>query len=152
MLEVIVDSGRENGLHHPGLLHRLDETGEFIPSIRVHDIRAGKAWSIVDVLKEINRALHKDSDEAYSVPNTRQMIAQELLLFESSGNDDLEDVTDSSYRLGRLSILAPFTDSVLYKDYVDKVKAYLDKQFPNKAVTLTGHLPLFVQITKHFIS
>ncbi len=152
MLEVIVDSGRENGLHHPDLLRRLNEAGEYIPGIKAHHIQAGKAWSIVDVLKEINRALHEDKDEEFSVPNTREMIAQELLLFESSGSDDLEDVTESSYRLARLSILAPFTDSVLYKDYVNKVKAYLDRQFPGEAVTLTGHLPLFIQITKHFIT
>lgn len=152
MLEVIVDSGREKGLHHPDLLRRLNEAGEFIPSIKVHDIRAGKAWSIADVLKEINRALHEDKDEAYSVPNTREMIAQELLLFESSGSDDLEDVTESSYQLGRLSVLAPFTDSVLYKDYVNKVEAYLHKQFSTESVTLTGHMPLFVQMTKHFIT
>jgi len=152
MLEVIVDSGRENGLLHPDLLRRLNEAEEFIPGIQVHDIQAGKAWSIADVLKEINRALHEDKDDAYAVPNTREMIAQELLLFESSGSDDLEDVTDSGYRLGRLSILAPFTDSVLYKDYVHQVNAYLEKQFPAESVTLTGHLPLFVQITKHFIT
>ncbi|MBT8358243.1 MAG: MMPL family transporter, partial [Desulfobacterales bacterium] len=89
---------------------------------------------------------------AYILPNTREMIAQELILFESSGSDDLEDVTESTYQTGRLSILAPFTDSVLYKDYVEKVQEYLSKQFPKERVTLTGHISLFVQITKNFIT
>jgi uncharacterized protein len=152
MLEVTIDSGTENGLHRPELLRRLDEAALFVPGLEIHGIRAGKVWSIVDVLKEINRALHEDNDSAYTVPDTRELVAQELLLFESSGSDDLEDVTDSTCRTARLSILAPFTDSVLYKDYVDKVKAYLGDRFPDERVTLTGHMALFIQITKHFLT
>lgn len=131
---------------------RPDEAAAFVPGLKVHDIKVGKAWSIADVLKEINRALHGDRDEAYTMPNKREMIAQELILFESSGSDDLEDFTDSTYQTGRLSTLGPFTDAILYKDYVEKVKDYLDKQFFNETVTLTGHIPLFVQMIKNFIT
>jgi len=152
MLEVLVDSGMENGLHNPDLMRRLNEAAVIVPSLKVHDIQASKSWSIADVLKEINRALHEDRDEAYAVPNKREMIAQELILFESSGSDDLEDFADSIYRTGRLSILAPFADSVLYKDYVEKVKEYLNQQFPGETVVLTGHIALFIKVTKNFIT
>jgi uncharacterized protein len=152
MLEAIVDSGRENGLHDPGLLARMAEAGDEIPTLAAHHIRAGKVVSIVDVLKETNRALDQDVDAAYIVPGNRRLIAQELLLFESSGSDDLTQLADRTYRTGRLSILAPFTDAILYKDYVDKIKAYLKNQFPNETVTLTGHMALFIGITKLFIT
>ena len=152
MLEVLVDSGKENGLHDPDLIARLSDAGDEIPSIVVHHIRAGKVISIADLLKETNRALHQDDDKAYVVPDTRQLIAQELILFESSGSDDLEDVSDSAYRIGRLSILAPFTDSILYKDYIDRIKIYLKSNFDTETVTLTGHMALFVGITKLFIT
>ncbi len=152
MLEIILDSGRENGLYHPGLLHRLEEASENLPTIRVHHISAAKAWSLADIVKEINRALNEDRDAAYALPQTSELVAQELLLFESSGSEDLEDVTNSQYRTARLSILAPFTDSVLYKDYTDEVRQYLDRTFPGETVTLTGHMMLFIQITKNFIT
>jgi len=152
MLEVIVDTGIDNGLQDPELLGRMDRAVADIGGLEVQGIRAGKVWSLADVLKEINRALHAGRAAAYQLPDTRQKIAQELILFESSGSDDLEEVTDGNYRKGRLSILAPFTDSVLYKDYVDAVTAYLDRQFSNERVWLTGHMSLFVQITKHFLT
>lgn len=152
MLEITIDTGRENGLHQPEFLRRLDLATDHIPAIRAHHISAAKAWSLADVLKEINRALNQDSDDAYALPRTPELVAQELLLFESSGSDDLEDFTDSQYRTARLSILAPFTDSVLYKDYVDKVRQYLDQVFPDEKVALTGHMILFIQITKNFIA
>lgn len=152
MLEIIVDSGRENGLHDPDLLRRMDQAGKEIPDFSVHDIKAGKVVSIADVLKETNRALNQDADSAYIVPGSRQLIAQELILFESSGSDDLTELADSTYRVGRLSVLAPFTDSILYQDYVRKIKTYLDQQFPAETVTLTGHMALFIGITKLFIT
>jgi predicted RND superfamily exporter protein len=152
MLEVTIDSGMENGMQDPGLMRRIDNAAQLIPTIDVHDIRAAKATSMADVLKEINRALHEDNDDAYTVPETREMIAQELLLFESSGSDDLEEITDSSYQVSRLSILAPFVDAILYKDYIDQVEDYLRGQLPDQTVSLTGHMAIFVQMIKHFIS
>ncbi|MCP4694778.1 MAG: MMPL family transporter, partial [Desulfobacterales bacterium] len=152
MLEVTVEAGEENALYDPDLVRRLDEAAAYISGLNVHGIQASKAWSIADVLKEINRALHEDKEEAYRTPDTRKMIAQQLVLFESSGSDDLEDVADSPLQTGRLSILAPFTDSVLYKDYIEKVGEYLAERFPDEKVTLTGHIALFMRITKNFIT
>jgi len=151
MLEVVVDSQIENGLKNPDLLRRLNAASDFIPNISVHGIKAAKVWSIADVLKETNRALHDDSDDAYTVPNKRNIIAQELILFEYSGSDELENLTENTYQIARLSILAPFKDSVLYADYVAEVKKYLDKQFPYETVTLTGNMSLFIQMAKNFI-
>jgi len=152
MLEIIIDSGRENGLHDPDLLLRMDQAGKTIPTIRAHNIKAGKVASMADVLKETNRALNGDLDVSYTVPDTRQLVAQELILFESSGSDDLAELADGTYRKARMSVLAPFTDSVLYLDYVEKIKTYLARQFPHETVSLTGHMSLFIGITKMFIT
>jgi predicted RND superfamily exporter protein len=151
MLEVVIDTQVENGLKHPDFLRRLKAAADDIPKISIHGIKAAKVWSIADVLKETNRALHGDSNDAYTVPNKRNIIAQELILFESSGSDELENLTESTYQIARLSILAPFKDSVLYADYVVEVKKYLDRQFPHETVTLTGNMSLFIQMTKNFI-
>jgi predicted RND superfamily exporter protein len=152
MLDVTIDAGKANAMHDPDLLQRIDQATTFIPKLNSHHIRAGKATSLADVIKETNRALNEDRDSAYAVPVTRELIAQEFLLFESSGSDDLEEITDSSYQISRLSILAPFADAILYKDYVDQVEAFLHRQFPDERVTLTGHMVIFVQMIKRFIT
>lgn len=152
MLEVLVDSERENELKNPDLLHRMNDVSILIPEVEVHGIRAAKAWSISDVLKEINRALNEGRDDAYIVPESRELIAQELMMFESSGSDDLQDFTDTTYQTGRISVLIPYSDAVLYKDYLDEMKSYIKKYFPGESVTMTGHLPLMIQITKNTIT
>ena len=152
MLDVTIDSGIPGGMQNPDLLRRIDEATQHIPSITAHDIKAGKAVSMADLLKEINRALNGDKDDAYALPKTRKLTAQELLLFESSGSDDMEEITDSRYQISRLSILAPFVDAILYKDYVDEVESYLKQQLPEQNIYLTGHMVIFVQMIKRFIT
>ncbi|MCI5222484.1 MAG: hypothetical protein D3924_07400, partial [Candidatus Electrothrix sp. AR4] len=138
MLDALIDSGRKNGLHEPDFLRRLDQSVAAISQLEAAGIKAGKVWALPDVLKETNRALNADQDKAYIVPETRELIAQELMLFESTGSDDLEDFTDSTFQTARVSILIPFDDAVLYAKYTDKVLEYLIGQFPKASVTLTG--------------
>lgn len=152
MLEALIDTGRDGGLQEPETLKRFAAATAELPNISIHDIKAAKAWSLADVLKETNRALHEDQDAAYRVPDNRELIAQELLLFEGSGSDDLEDFTDINYRIGRISLLAPFADAILYKEYVEGVQAYLRNLFPDATITLTGKIPLFVQMIKNVIT
>jgi predicted RND superfamily exporter protein len=152
MLEAIIDSGSRNGLHDPTFLKRLDSAVTLLPNLGNQHFKAAKSWAVTDMLKEINRALHQDNNDAYRVPDNREVIAQELILFESSGSDDLEDVTDSTYQTARLSTLTPFADAVQYKDYIEEVETVLKKQFPDAHVVLTGHMVLAVQVIKHFIT
>ncbi|MGL1933256.1 MAG: MMPL family transporter [Desulfotalea sp.] len=152
MLEAIIDSGHENGLHNPDFMRRLDQAVIDISKLNVSGIKAGKVWALPDVLKETNRALNDDQDEFYRIPESQNLIAQELILFESSGSDDLEKFTDSSYKIARLSIMAPFADAVLYAHYTDKVEAYLTQQFPESKIVLTGKIQLFVQIISNALT
>ncbi|MDD9301299.1 MAG: MMPL family transporter [Desulfobacter sp.] len=146
MLEALVNTGRKNGLHDPEFLARMDQAVSAITNLEVAGIQAGKTWALPDVLKETNRALNEDQNSAYAVPENQKLIAQELILFESSGSDDLEDFTDSNYRVGRFSIMAPFSDAILYADYTKKLTEYLTGQFPDASVVLTGKIQLFSRL------
>ncbi len=61
-------------------------------------------FSIVDIIKEINQALNGNNEDFYKIPDNKALIAQELLLFENSGSEDLEKVVDSDYKTTRLTI------------------------------------------------
>ncbi len=152
MLEVLIDTGHDNGLLEPDTLKRMAEASAEILEIEVQGLRAAKAWSLADVVKETNRALHEDRDEAYTIPDDRRLVAQEMILFEASGSDDLENFTDMSYRVGRMSIMAPFLDAIIYTEYNNILRDYLAEKFPGTTITLTGKIPLFVQLIKNVIS
>ena len=55
-LEVVLDTGKENGLYDYDLLKRLDDTAAYLEKVHVDEIFVGKAWSLTTILKETHRA------------------------------------------------------------------------------------------------
>ena len=137
-LEVIVDTGKENGLYDPDILNRLEETAAYMETLEVGKIFVGKAWSLTIILKETNRALNENRKEFYTIPQDKKLIAQELLLFENSGSDDMEDFTDSQFRKARLTIKLPFEDAIAYSNFLDVVNEHFQQNYPDVKITITG--------------
>ena len=137
-LEVVIDTGKENGLYEPDILNRIEEAVVYTESLEFPDIFAGKAWSLTAILKEIHQALNENRSEFYTVPQNRDLIAQEFLLFENSGSDDLEDVVDSQFAMARFTIKVPFKDAVKYKEFLNTVESYFASHFPEAKITITG--------------
>jgi hypothetical protein len=75
---------------------------------------------LTDVVKETHQALNENRPEYYEIPDDAQLVAQELLLFENSGSDDLEDLVDSRFSKGRITMRVPFVDAVQYRGFLDR--------------------------------
>jgi len=137
-MAIIIDTGKENGLYDPDLLNRMEETAAYLETLEAGKVFAGKAWSLTTILKETNRALHENRQEFYAIPQNRNLIAQELLLFENSGSDDMEDFTDSQFSKACLMVKLPFIDIVAYTEFFEKVNDYLREMYPDVKITVTG--------------
>jgi predicted RND superfamily exporter protein len=131
-LEAIVETGEENGLHAPELLRRIEELGRENRSIRHGDLFIGKTVSLVDVLKETHRALNENRPEFYAIPDVRPLVAQELLLFENSGSDDLEELVDSQFGKARISMKIPWVDWMLYPEFLEKMRRHVEATPPDR--------------------
>jgi len=140
---VVVDTGRENGLHDPKILSALDELCVDMEAMEGDGYFIGKAWSLPTILKEINRALNENQPEFYTVPTNRALVAQELLLFENSGSDDLEDVVDSQFSKLRVAMKLPWVNAVKYEEIIGRVKRAFEEKLGGSArITVTGVTPL----------
>lgn len=143
-LEVLVDTGRENGLFDPVVLKNMDRLARELEAYDDGRIRVAKASSISDVLKEIHQALNENRPDFYSVPDNPDLIPQEFLLFENAGSDDLEKVTDGSFRLARFTIQVPWLDMFYYVPLIKKVENRFQDAFGDRAeISTTGILRLF---------
>ena len=141
-LEVIVDTGKENGLYHPELLERLESASDYVGKLEYEKLYVGKAWSLTTILKEIHQALNENRAEYYRIPQDRNLIAQEFLLFENSGSDDLEDFVDSQFSKARFMIKVPFEDAYHAGIFIEQVNEHFKQFFPEAEVTLTGMIGL----------
>ncbi len=126
-VELMIDTGRENGLHEPEVLSRIEAAMEMAEELTVGPIFVGKALSLVDIVKESHQALSGGSPESRVIPDSRRVIAQELLLFENGGGDDLEKFIDSQFRIARLSLRLPESDAVGYQRFLTELGSGLDE-------------------------
>ncbi len=151
--EVLVDTGAENGLHDPETLRRIDAMQQYLQDVEISGVGVGKVISIIDIIKETNQALNSNDPAAYVIPDTRALVAQELLLFENSGSDDLENVVDPLFQKARLTLLIPDADAFKYKFFIEEAQIELNRIAGDKAdVQITGLIHLSARTTSAMIT
>ena len=147
-VEVLIDSGEQEGLYDPQLIASLAKLQDELDTLGKGDqqLQTGKRISVVDVLRETNQALNENRASHYKVPADRQLVAQELLLFENSGSDDLENLVDSELRTARMTLRLPWRDAGAYTVLVDEVEQRVDEAFGEQVETrVTGLMMIFAR-------
>jgi hypothetical protein len=146
-LEIIVDTGEENGLLDPSMLARIDLLSQRIMQDEgVDNVPVGKVSSIVDVSKEIHQALNENDNDYYVIPSNRELIAQEMLLFENSGTDDLEQLVDSQFRRARITVNMPHAPPTAYQPFIARIEIIArDTLGSDVEITMTGFASLMTR-------
>jgi len=152
-LEVVLDTGVENGLYDQRLLLALDRLGRELEQYRRDDLFVGKVVSVTTILKEIHQALHENRPEMYKIPDNAALIPQEFLLFENSGSDDLRDFVDTRFSKARITIKVPWRDALAYVPFIGEIERRFQQAFADirvqghpVQVTTTGIMSLFARI------
>ncbi len=149
IVQPLLHNAKENGLYDPVVLNHLDRLARELEAFENGRVKVAKASSVADVLKEIHQALNENRPEFYRVPDNPDLIPQEFLLFENSGSDDLEKVTDSAFRLARFTVQVPWLDVFYYVPLLQKIETSFQAAFGHRAkVSTTGLLQLFVHTVK----
>ena len=146
-MDVLVDTGEAGGLYEPDILRELERTSFELANIAIPPVAVAKSVSIRDIVEETHQALNENRPEARRVPDSREAVAQELLLFEQSGSDDTEEFVDSEYRLTRLNLRIPFVDALLFPQFIKDSHGILDDRLEGMATyQLTGLMTLLATI------
>ncbi len=118
----LFDAGVPEGIKEPAVLReieRLQAEGD-----KQSDM-VRKSYSIVDVLKDLNQSFH-DGDPAYHVlPETRELVAQYLLLYESSGGDEVEEYISSDYSRASLELRCKLVEASEMAKVAGRLDSYL---------------------------
>lgn len=145
-LELVLDTGRENGLYDPRILSQIETFCRQTEKIRRSDITVGKVYAITDILKETHQALNENKRSFYRIPQDRPVIAQEFFLFESSGSDDLERIVDSQFSKTRITIKTPWVDAAIFRNFIQTIDQELRLVgLENTAIHVTGLMSLMVR-------
>jgi hypothetical protein len=138
----------EGDIKDPKVLQQIDDLEQHLkknPSV-------GTTSSIADVMKKMNEVMH-DGDPAFNkVPETRELVAQYLLLYSMSGSeDDFKKLVDFEYK--HAQVIAKVTDSgtKAATDVIDYTKAYI-AQHPNGPFRMVGgFLDVMADMVHHIV-
>jgi len=120
--ELLIDTGTENGLHEPDALRAMNRVNELVADYRSRGQGVSYTNSLVEIAKETHQALNGNDPTFYTIPDERRLLAQELLLFENGGADDLERVVDSQFRVARQTVRSTWQDGVDLLAFIDEAE------------------------------
>jgi len=76
-VEVVFDSGKDDGIKDPAFLNKVDAFEKWLKESK----HITKASSIVDVIKDVNKALNANKDEYYKIPDNSNAVAEQIMLY-----------------------------------------------------------------------
>ena len=145
-LEILVKGRGEGAVVDPLFLSRLESAVTTVGEFEYEELRLSSPVSILDIIKESNRALNGGAPEAYSLPTAPGLVEQELFLFESSEPDDLFEITSRDFSTTRITTRAPYVDLMIFPGMLAELGAKLEAIFEGSAeVEFTGVTAIFAR-------
>lgn len=149
-IQFLVQTPTPDSVKDPGVLQGISDLQAFLES----QPNVGKTQSIADLIKRMNQAMHGDDPDYYTIPESRELIAQYLFLYTLSGDpQDFDSFVDHDYR--RAAVWTYFKDdSTTYADSVAKrARAVVARIFPpGVTVSMGGTLPDAVALNEVIVN
>jgi predicted RND superfamily exporter protein len=145
-IEIVFDTHRQHGLYEPDTLKQLEQVQHISESLVVGERPVGRASAVTDIIKKINQALNSERSSEYRIPDNRELIAQELLLYEAGGGENLDEIIDREYSKARITVRAPWVDAVAYDKALVELDNKLRAAFKGQTtVSVTGLASIIVR-------
>ncbi|HPM76869.1 MAG TPA: MMPL family transporter, partial [bacterium] len=147
--EFFIEGNGPDSVIEPAVLRAIEATQrelETIPFVTV-------TQSLADLVKMMNRAMHGGDEAFYRIPDTRQEIAQYLMLV-SMGDDrgGLDAFTDLNYSYTRISARMTTVGSNSLRGMIEHIADFAGKTFPaGIAAAPTGASVLYVDMERELV-
>lgn len=139
-LEFIVDSGGANGISNPSFLRRVEALQSYLESLS----ETGEALSVINFLKQTNKAINSNNEKYYVIPTSSNLISQIFLLYENSGpTEDLSDLRSHDNRYMRVSIPTVNLNSTATTVLLNTIDAAIALEFDDLSIQVTGPSVLY---------
>ncbi|TVR62902.1 MAG: hypothetical protein EA426_01315, partial [Spirochaetaceae bacterium] len=100
-LNIILESDDADTFKRPAVLSTIARLQNELET----DLAVGDSFALTDFIKRMHQVMHEGVAEYYAVPDSQELIAQYLLLYEMSADPgSLEQVIDYEYRSANLTV------------------------------------------------
>ncbi len=133
-INLILDAnGKKDAFKNPEVLKLVTKMQHDVDSsLQV----VGNTFSLADYIKRMNKVMHSDKEEFNSIPDSKNMIAQYLLLYEMSGDpENLNKVVDYNYDKLNITFQLKSDNSKDLKKAIAIIEKYRN-DFAKKGITV----------------
>lgn len=145
--DVLVTLQNPDAAKDPDVLKRLEMLEKRCETYHL----TKRHYSILPILKDMNRTLNENKQEYYKIPETSEMIAQLLLLYENAGGSETNYWIDYDYRKLRLQVELKNYNSAEVENDINDIQQYATELFPDAQVSAVGNVPQFTVMQQYLV-
>jgi predicted RND superfamily exporter protein len=142
-IQFLVETPDADGIKDPAVLEAMGRLQDFLNG--QNDV--GKTQSLVDIVKQMNKAMHGDQTAFHSIPESRDLVSQYLFLYSLSGDpQDFDSFVDHEYR--RATVWAALkNDGTTNAERIGRAAQDVIASFPpGVTVQMGGSLPQLIAL------
>ena len=140
IIEYSLDSGEPGGIHKPEYLAKVEEFAQWYRK----QPKVTFVSTITDTIKTLNQNMHGDDPTFYTIPDSRELAAQYLLLYELSlpFGQDLNNQINVDKSATRLIVFLKNTTAREQRDMDARAREWLKKNAPPHMFTYGSGLSI----------
>lgn len=143
----LFDTGKPEGIKDPAVLREIERVQKLAET---HSDFVKKSYSIVDVIKDLNQTFHEGDPAYYRIPETRELVAQLILLYEMQGGEDLGDYVSGDLSRANLELRCRMAPISHMQKLIDQIDAdLLHAPLQHTKASITGMGALWVQFAQY---
>ena len=140
-VQLLVHSSSPHGMKDLDVLRGLDALEAYLRDYEDAEVSGvvGQSTSLLDVVKETNRALHGGSPDHYRLPETQAGLSDTLFLFEQAGPSQLRRLATADLSTSQMTVRVKWLEATAYGPLTEYVDAGIERLMPATAeVRTTG--------------
>ncbi len=125
VFQVVFETANPDDIKEPEVLRKIERLQGRL--MEIEDV--GKAVSIVDFIKRMNQAMHDGDPAFYTIPDSRELVAQYLLLFSfSGGGGELDGFVDFEFRKAQIILQMKSLSGYLAQEVIDTARSFQEDE------------------------
>ena len=138
-LYVVFQGSRADHMKDPAVLRVIEEAQSFISTLP----EVGKTISMVDLIKQMNRAMNSGDAKFYAIPSSADLVSQYLLLYAMSGQPtDFDAYIDYPYQNANLLVWTKNDSSKYAESLVAQIRQHIEPRLPaGVRIQIGGSVP-----------
>jgi uncharacterized protein len=126
LIDVMIETSGKEGLYDPAVLKEVEKFQSFV--VTLPNVKG--SVSIIDFMKQMNKSLNENKNEAYTLPQSTNQTAQYFLLYSASSDpSDFANYVDYDYRYANIRVQMNDGHYEATKNVLASINEYIGRNF-----------------------